>query len=467
MRHSCSIAGAYLQAGRSLWPFQRVGARWLAGRRKALLCDQPGLGKTVQAIAALPESAAVLVVGPNMAKVTWADHTEWRGDLMSCMGSGGFRWPVRGEVLIYNYESLPPVEEIKGAPGYPVTLIVDEAHYTKTASAQRTQKVRAIRRAIEHHPESQWWLLTGTPQKKDPEDLWNLLVTADLHTETWGTRGAFDRSYGGWRGRWGTEYPKTPPDPKIPEILRRVMLRRMKDDVLRDLPAKRWEKIEVEIDRETARQADKAIEALRAVGVDLEQATTDAILCKLNGPAFEEVSKARAALAAAKVPHLLEHVAEQEAAYPSDPMLVWSVHKAPLRAVFEDRTKNKSRWELIVGDRFNSASDPRAEKMKALVARFQQGELRGLGITLSKGQTSLTLTRADRAVFVDLMWSPADNGQAEDRIHRIGQTKSVLYTRLVANHALDRRLFELLGQREALTQATIDAAAVLDGGEAA
>ena len=448
-------AGKLLKAGHELRAYQRAGVRWLAGRRKGLLADQPGLGKTIQAVAALREQPAVIVVGPKAAKGAWAEHATWRDDIRPVLVDSArrsFRWPVPGEMLIFNYEQLP--EEFPAPPDWAVSLIVDEAHFCKSPSAKRTRLVRALVARISPHPDASWWLLTGTPQKKDPDDLWSVLCTGELHHETWGTAGAFNRSFGGRRGRFGMQWSLNPPDAAIPDILRRVMLRRLKSDVLRELPPKIWEKVIVQIDQQAVRAADKAISALRSVGVDLETVTYDALLTKITGPAFQEVSAARAALAAAKVPALLELVEQHEDAYPTDPLLVWCFHKAPLLALLQDRKEAGSAWEGILGQEH----DPKGKKIQDRAARFQAGELRGLGITYSKGGTSLTLTRADRAIHVDLCWTPPDNEQAEDRIHRFGQTRPVTYTRLIADHALDRRLFELLSQREAVAAATIDRA---------
>lgn len=442
--------------GHALRDYQRRGVRWLAGRATGLLADDQGVGKTPTVIGALEDRPALLVVCPKIAKGTWKSHALWRDDIrpMSVKGRGQFRWPERGEALIYNYEILPAPAKLPPPPAHRINVVPDEAHYCKTPETRRTEATQAICRSVLERDGSAW-LVTGTPQKKDPRDLFTVLSLAGLHTAAgWPDFESFRLDFGGTFGPWGLEWPSEPPAANLQRIeqgLRAVMLRRLKVDVMPELPPKQWVDVEVEISREAAREADKAVAALKALGIDLEKTTLEALAAASEGPAFQEVSRARNALAQAKVPALLEVLREHEDAYPQDPILCWSVHKAPLRALREAMGKG---WDLIVGQETSEA------KVTRLVDAFQRGELRGLGLTLAKGATSLTLTRAWRAVFVDLLYTPADNVQAEDRIHRFGQTWPVIYTRLWARHAIDRRVRELLAERTAMAQATIDRAAV-------
>lgn len=449
-------AAKFAADGRALRDYQRRGVRWLAGRRTGLLADDQGVGKTPTVIGALDDGPALLVVCPKIAKGTWEHHARWRDDLkpMSVRGRGQFRWPERGEALIYNYDILPAATKLPTLPAHRVDVVADEAHYCKTPETKRTTATQGICKAAAER-DGRVWLVTGTPQKKDPRDLFTVLSLAGLHGEAgWPDFESFRLDFGGTFGPWGLDWPSEPPKEKqdlIAENLRKVMLRRLKADVMPELPPKQWVDLEVEISREAAREADKAVEALKALGIDLEKVTLETLQAASEGPAFHEVSRARNALAQAKVPAMLEVLREHEAAYPSDPILCWSVHKAPLRAL---REAMGAGWDLIIGQETSES------KVKRLVAAFQEGRLRGLGLTLAKGATSLTLTRAWRAVFVDMLYTPADNVQAEDRIHRFGQTWPVIYTRLWARHAIDRRVRELLAERTSMAQATIDRAAV-------
>lgn len=428
-----------------LYPYQVLGTRWLRSRRRGLLGDQQGLGKTVQVLAALPGDRPALVVCPKVAKGVWARHVEWRDDLQARVikSRRGWRMPDQGEVVVANYEQLP--ERPDGLPPE-TTVVLDEAHYAKNPSARRTLRARRFcRHALKHGGAA--WGLTGTPLKNLPPDLWTLLDVLDLRDQTWGRVDDYRRDMGGRKGAWGWVWDG-PVSPRVPEVLQRVMLRREKRDVLASLPPKRREDLVVDIDSATARAADEALSLLAKAGVCLEEATREA-LAAVGGAPFEALSRARAMLAAAKVPALLEVVRDHAVQNPGEPLLVWSCYLAPIDAI-----SHLDGWAALKG----AVS---VKRRTALEDALQAGELAGLALTIPAGHTAITLTRAERAVFVDLDFSPSTNEQAEDRIHRIGQTRSVLYTRLVADHALDRRLFELLDAKHARTEAAISAARIL------
>jgi len=228
--------------------------------------------------------------------------------------------------------------------------------------------------------------------------------------------------------QWGMHEP----DPEVAERLRPMMLRRIKTEVLKDLPPKRRQDIPVELDRAQERKFTAALKKW------------DAICRPDQLPPFESMSAARAELAEAKIPTLMKMVEEYEEA--GEPLLVFSAHRLPV-AQFE----NRPGWAVITGD-----TSP-AERTQIEDA-FQRGELIGVAGTIPAMGVAITLTRASNAIFVDLDWTPALNAQAEDRIYRIGQDRGVLITRLIARHALDERLTEVLTQKQDLIESTVDAA---------
>jgi hypothetical protein len=131
----------------------------------------------------------------------------------------------------------------------------------------------------------------------------------------------------------------------------------------------------------------------------------------------------------------------------NEPIVVFSVHRAPI-----DHLGTRDGWATITGD------TPAAARTE-IEARFQRGELRGVAATIQAGGVAITLTRAHRAVFVDQDWTPALNAQAEDRICRIGQDRGVIITRIIADHALDRRIAQVLATKIEIIEGSVDAAA--------
>lgn len=440
--------------GRVLFPFQRTGIEWLTPRGGALLADEMGLGKTAQALCSLPFGAPVVIVCPVVAKGVWkAEIKAWRKDyaekITVLTGKGSFRWPEAGEVVLVNYEILP--SEMKEAAPAGCVVIADEAHYLKNRKAKRTLAFGTVSEAA-RKAGGKVWLLTATPLLNTPPELWQVLAGAGMAEEAFGDFGAFAGMFGCTRGRYGASWGM--PSDKVRTALAKVMLRRHRLDVLPDLPTKIRQDVEVNgIDADTKKLCDEVLALLEEMGVNFEADANTSEHTKLNGAAFEAISRARAALATAKIPAMLEVVEQYEDA--DEPVVVFSAHRAPI-----DLLAKRDGWAAITGD---TSPDERAEIQK----RFQAGELRGVAATIQAGGIAITLTKAHHALFVDLAWTPALNSQAEDRICRIGQDKGVIVKRLIATHALDARVMELLTRKQLLIEASVEAAAVKEGsGEA-
>lgn len=438
--------------GDSLWDYQRTGAAWLEGRTRALLSDDQGLGKTVQVLCALPRGAKVLIVCPAVVKSVWVDHVlKLRPDFAAVLLSGRDAWHrwEPGDVAITSWSALPkklteyPQAEVGRALGdLPTHVVYDEAHYAKTVTARRTRRARALTRVVECA-----WGLTGTPLKNRPPDLWGVLSMLDLQRRTWPSWAEFLADWGGRKGRWGTVWVGERSE-GIAAKLRTVMLRRLKEDVLPDLPEKRRDTITVyNLDAATRKACDAATRALtESSGADLDE-LLELALSTRAGAKFEELARACRALAIAKLPALIDllDVYEGES---DQPRLVWSRHVAPLTAL----AKARDGWEALTG---GTTSVRRAE----LVEAFQRGELRGLALSIGAAATGITLTKASHAIYLDRAWSPSDNWQSEDRIHRIGQRNACRYTTLVADHELDRALSRILNDKTRTIKSTVDEAA--------
>lgn len=451
--------------GLSLFPFQAIGVPWLAPRDGALLADDMGLGKTIQALTALPKGAAVLVVGPAVAKGVWVRETKkWRPDLtpVSLAGKGSFRWPAPGELVVLNYDILPPLVEALGADGKPkkdkvldpaiaatvpagCVIIADEAHALKGGTKTlRGSRFRALKSAV-RAAGGRSWLVTATPLLNRPQELWTLLTMADLEKEAFGSWKTFCALAGGSQGSWGIEWDPDRMDRKaLAERLQRVMLRREKVEVLKDLPAKTYSELTVDLPAKIAKLCDEAEAIVAARGLSAQEALEVASQTRNKTPAFEAISRARAALATAKLDAALELVEDYEEA--GEPLVVFSAHRAPIDVLGE-----RDGWATITGE-------TAPEERTRIEERFQAGQLRGVACTIKAGGVAITLTRACNALFIDLDWTPALNVQAEDRIYRIGTSKPVTITVLTADHALDRRINELLSRKRAFLARSVDAA---------
>lgn len=432
-----------------LFAFQRAGVEFLRSRKKCLLGDEMGLGKTAQAVCALDGSA--LVICKASLKLVWRDEVAtWRPDLkFSALKPGAkhFRTPGLGEVVAISYDSLPtwlvPVEtgEVnrRGNPvrsaNVPaqaavalrkVTCIVDEAHATKNWRAARSQKVKTMAKLC-----SRTWLMTGTPLLSHPRDLFGVLDVGGMAWDLFGSWENYCDLFSAGRG----EYDETvwgEPKPIVPELLRRVMLRRLRKEVMPELPPKIWQTVDC---GPPGSKTWKLLDDLALKVGEWEQS---------GAPAdFSDLFHVRAVLARERVDAMMEICESHEEQ--GQPLVVFSAHRAPI-----DALEKRERWKTITGD---TTEKKRHEYVRA----YQEGALAGLGLTIGAGGVGITLTRGSTALFVDLDLTPALNSQAEDRLVRIGQeASSVLIMRMVSSHPVDRRVHDILEAKIKLFNAAID-----------
>ena len=430
-----------------LFKFQKEDAIWLASRNRALLASEMGTGKTAVTIMALATNTSAIVVCPASIKAVWKNEIEkWRPELKTvvCEGRHSFQWPEENEVVIINYDILPIEKDIKIPETFSGTLIADECHYLKSPNSQRTKRFRAIARNLLKQ-DGRVWLLSGTPLMNQPLELWHVLYSAKLEhmvfnlgTDSGSTYKTFLKLFRARPGTFGG-YTCGQPHPSIPRRLGKVAVRRTRKEVMPELPGKLYRTIPVTLDKKTTKVCDRFIQAAEDAGIDIDEAISESAMGKESRTLFEEMSEARRLLATAKIPAMLQLAEEYEEA--GEPIIVFSAHTDPITVLGE-----RKGWKTITG------SDKAADREES-VRQFQAGELKGIACTIKAGGVGITLTRSHQVVFVDMDWTPANNLQAEDRACRIGQTKGVVISKLVADHTLDKKLTWILIEKMKLITA--------------
>lgn len=451
---------------KGMYPYQKEGSKFISLKDKCLLGDEMGLGKSVQALMSIPKSSPVLIICRAGLKYNWYDEIlKWRDDLIPTVlsGKGNFFWPINNEAIIVNHDILPDfftppdkkksdssnvyLERIKefrrnltksNPEASSTYLIVDEAHDFKNYKTQRSKKVKEICRCVKKVVG-----LTGSPLTNKPQELYGVFDVLGIAGETFGSFTNFKNLFNAHEqvvnkhGQKVTVWGK--PKEIVPELLKRSMLRRLRKEVLPELPLKTYTNLLLDInDEKLKKKLDGFWEDWK------DELDSTSVL-----PPFSCFSEIRKEISKSRIPQMLEYVEESEDQ--KIPLVVFSSHLAPL-----DNLLTRPGWAVISGD------TPSEDRQK-IVRAFQCNKLKGVGVSIRAGGVGITLTNAWKALFVDLDWSPASNWQAEDRIARIGQkSNKVEIVRMLSNHPLDIHVHRLLSDKIKIIQASVDGTVKLD-----
>ncbi|MGI6878657.1 DEAD/DEAH box helicase [Microbacterium sp. gxy059] len=444
------------------------------GHRRFLLADEPGLGKTAQSVlaASVADAYPLVVVVPNVVKMNWAREVErWTPQRRAAVITGdGADLDAFADVFIVNYEILDRhlgwLAEI-GLRG----MVVDEAHFIKNLTSQRSQNVLALgQRVRETTPGGDPLLLalTGTPLINDVEDfdaIWRFLGWAD------GVKPGPDLM----ERLDATGF--TPADKGFYPAARQAVIdmgivRRRKKDVARDLPDKLVADMPVELDdefgrsiaqaeRELARRlADRYRRILAARGDrGLEPGEIDDDIVRLV--AVGELEESRSAGADGdNVFSMVRRIGQGKAQLAADyaAQLQRSVGKVVFFAKHVDVMDTAEAHFAQSGIRAVSIRGEQSStaRQKAIDAFNDDPEVGVIVCSLTAAGVGVNLQAASNVVLAELSWTAAEQTQAIDRVHRIGQDEPVTAWRIIAAHTIDTRIAELIDRKEGLALRALD-----------
>jgi hypothetical protein len=428
------IAEVAAVLGGELQPFQWAGVRYVLDARRTFLADEQGLGKTVEALAALEADDAypAVVVCPASLKLNWERETRrWLPHRDVAVISGRPAAPPTAEITILNYEIVAAHREAL-ARQRPKALVVDESHLGKNPQAKRTKAVRRLAGAI---PKDGLVLaLTGTPVLNHAEELVSQLRVLG-RLEDFGNGARFTKRFAGSlveeRLHW--------------HLRRQCFVRRLKSEVLPQLPAKRQVVVPVDLDNQREyRLAERDVIAwLRSQPLDLS--TLEAkIATTLRAERLAQLGTLQRLAARGKLPAALAWIHDFLAS--GEPLVVFARHREVQDALME---------------RFPDAAHilgrDSTEKRDAAVAAFQSPDGPQLIVCATRvAAQGITLTRASNVAFLELEWTPAMHDQAEDRCHRIGQRDAVTAWYLLAAGTIDETMAKLIARKRGVIEAVTD-----------
>jgi SWI/SNF-related matrix-associated actin-dependent regulator 1 of chromatin subfamily A len=430
--------------GGELKPFQRAGVSYLLAQRRAFLADEQGLGKTIEALAALEADGAypAVIVCPASLKLNWLrELAHWLpgrsahalvGTTAGVDGDDEGRIPT-ADVTVVNYDILSArLDELRALK--PRALVLDESHYCKNAAAKRTQAAQRLAGAVPR--DGLVLALTGTPvMNRPPELIAQLRIIGRLGD--FGSGAQFGRRFRG-------------PDAHLRlhwHLRARCFARRLKADVLPQLPAKTRAVVPVELDNEPEyRLAERDVVAwLQSQPLDLSELDAK-VAAALRAERLVRLNALKLLAARGKLHAALAWI--HDFCSSGERLVVFARHREIQRAVLE----------RFPGALHILGEDSHAERDAALRA-FQEpdGEQNQLIIcSIEVAGQGLTLTRSSNVAFLELDWTPAKHDQAEDRCHRIGQQDAVNISYLLAADTIDETIATLLERKRAVIGAVTD-----------
>lgn len=421
--------------GKEYLPYQRDGIRYALARTGSIIGDEMGLGKTIQAIGVMNavrpsprDYYRALVICPKSLQLNWQRELQ--------------EWLIPHDnhmVEVCHYEGISRNASIALHEQWDL-LVVDEAHYIKSAKAKRTKEVVALAKYAKRI-----LLLTGTPILNSPIDLYPLLKL--VCPDHWPSFEAFAKRYcdahympfitaRGYQGlRW--DYSGASNLEELKEKLYNTcMIRRMKFDVLKDLPPKRRQIILLD----NPNHEDD-------IHIDINVDNYNEVIRKLKSDKvrFDAISKTRHDQGLAKVAEVIGHVED----------VLKSVEKVILFAHHLDVIEALSRHLAFTGMVCVTGKTPADERQNAVDCFNDDPNCKIFIASIHAAGVGLNLTAAEMVIFAEPDWSPSVMCQAEDRAHRIGQKNSILVQTLVWNHSLDARICKVLVKKQEIIERTL------------
>lgn len=447
-----------------------------AGHRTFLLADEPGLGKTAESVLAASVAGAypLLAVVPNVVKMNWAREVErWTPQRRATVIQGdGEDIDAFADVFIVNYEILDRHLAWLSSIGLK-GMVVDEAHFIKNLTSQRSQNVLALATRIREQVRNPLLLaLTGTPLINDVEDfdaIWRFLGWTNGEKPGPALMEKLD------------ETGLTPADKSFyPEardaVISMGIVRRKKKDVAADLPDKLIADLPVELDDEfgrSIRQAERELgERLAAKYRRIIEARGDRGLApgEIDGDivrlvAHNELEESKAAgTGSENVFTMVRKIGQAKAVLAADyaVQLQRSVGKVVFFAKHIDVMDAAESHFAAAGLKTVSLrGDQATAARQQAIDAFNNDPDVGIAVcSLTAAGVGVNMQASSNVVLAELSWTAAEQTQAIDRVHRIGQDEPVTAWRIIAAHTIDTKIAELIDSKQGLAARALDGEAV-------
>ena len=466
--------------GLELYPFQKAGVNYALRQTNVLIADEMGLGKTPTSLCVINSDSSiknVLVICPASLRLNWQQESiKWLIDSNLKPEVIDAKNPLTSimNFVIINYDILNKNKAILHDRIWDI-LIVDECHYLKNPKAQRTtavlghkgSKKTSYGKTIIIPPESgieakRKIFLTGTPIVNRPIEIHPVL--SNIAPDDFDNFFKFAIRYcGAYRSKWGWDFNGASNLEELQNRLRETcMVRRLKSDVLKELPAKSRSIIEIPAngkirhikkEQKVQKTNEETLEALRAA-VELAKVSdskdiyAEAVkeLKETSQAAFTEISELRKQTAIAKAPIVADYIKEN---IESSGKIVVFAHHHEVIDTFVEELSNIGCVKLDGRDSMNARN-------RSVQAFQNHPEIKVFIGGIQAAGVGLTLTASAHVIFAELDWVPGNMSQAEDRCHRIGQSNHVLIQHLVLEGSIDAQLANVLVSKQKVIDKALD-----------
>lgn len=451
----------------ALLPYQKAGVAYAVSARRTFIADEMGLGKTIQAMASIEMIGRrgenifpCLVVCPPNLVLNW--QKEWNKffpDRSTQIVVNRKEFDITNDIVIVGYSNLKAHESVlKRCKSF----VFDESHYCKSRDAQRTKAAKAITKSA--GPEAPIFLLTGTPVTNRPMEYGSQLEILGQIDKFGGLWGFYRRYCDAFKDRWGQWHLEGASNlTELNERLRATCyIRRLKEDVLADLPPVSHDVVLVEPTGAAMREYRKAEKDIVAYIVERAKQIAEEMGLSVGAAAV------RAKIAAESNEHLMRIGVLRKLAA-----------KAKMAAVEEwIEGRIDEGLKIVVAAHHREIVDLLAHKYGGLKIQggmdigeveeakelFQTSpEAPVIVLSIQAAKTGHTLTASQNVLFVELPWTPADVDQTVGRCHRLGQKGSVTATFMLAAGTIDEEVYDLVEKKRAVVDEATDGGA--PGGE--
>jgi SWI/SNF-related matrix-associated actin-dependent regulator 1 of chromatin subfamily A len=429
-----------------LFNYQIEAACFLQKYSGVINGDEAGLGKTPETIAAIAASRPhlpkdfilALIICPPFLAYNWEKEIKkWDSQAnVQILKHRGQEVTDGTDYVILPDSNLVVVLQQKLMSKSFYWGVVDESHRFKNPKAKRTQVLFGEFKSAVFKGDAllnqcyRKVLLSGTPIPNRPIEIWAQIYAIAPYAIDFMDYYAFARRYcGAFQDHYGYNVSGATNQDELKERLNKIMIRRLKADVLKELPSKT--KIVLAIEPKGDEIKALAYEKPFKSKFKITSLMTESEFYQATNQALGALAEARKNLSLLKVKHAIDFIENFFEGNPKEPLVVFGWHKDALKMLAN----------YFPGNAIITGETPMIDRHK-LVERFQRGDLRIIFANIQAAGVGLTLTRSSHVLFLEFSWVPSENDQAIDRTHRVGQVNPVSAYFLVYKDSLDEYVFE-------------------------